>query len=211
MGVSMLVAQACYQTLPLRNITLFFYLSKFVLLTRRLRLGGLSQVISILYPYADHLEKQWAPLPCTVSGFRSRILNVSNSNSLVSILPIPHPVALPDGHGYTPLRNIMEHALMLKKFKPQETKDPKWQLIASCRKFKAFVVCFFFKSWYSTGTISPEPYTVTTVPRSATTSSEKLYALLMVCSCSNQASSPGVKSVDPGGAAPTILELPPDL
>jgi hypothetical protein len=146
MGVSMLVAQACYQAvkppktnLPLRNITLVLYLSKLVISTGRLRLGGLSQVISILYPYADHLEKQWAPLPCTVSGFRSCILNVSNSNSLVSILPIPHPEALPDGHGYTLLRNIMEHALMLKKFKPQETKDPKWQSIASCQKFKAFM------------------------------------------------------------------------
>lgn len=143
----MLVAQACYQTrtpssipLPLRNITLFLYLSKLVISSAgRLCLGGLAKVISILYPYNDHLEKQWAPLPCTVSGFHSRILDVSNSNSLVSILPIPHPVTLPDGHGYTPLCNILEHALMLKKFKPKETKDPKWQSIASSQKFKAFI------------------------------------------------------------------------
>jgi hypothetical protein len=64
LGVSMLVAQACHQTgnpptipLPLRNITLFLYLSKLVVSTGRLRLGGLSKVIIILYPYANHLEK----------------------------------------------------------------------------------------------------------------------------------------------------------
>jgi hypothetical protein len=58
---------------------------------------------------------------------------------VVSILPIPHPETLPDGHGYTPLRNIVEHALLLKKFFTKETKDPKWQSMASCTKFKRFM------------------------------------------------------------------------
>jgi hypothetical protein len=128
-AVSILVAQACYQTadpstsmLPLQNIHIFLYLSKLVILTSRLQLGGLSKVLSIIYPYTHKFEKQWAPLFCTFSSFCSRILNVLISNSLVSILPIPHPETLPD----TPLRNIMEHTLMMKKFNLAETKDPKW-------------------------------------------------------------------------------------
>jgi hypothetical protein len=90
-------------------------------------------------PRFSALEKGWAPLPCTVSGFCSQILNESISSSLVSILLIPHPETLPNGPGHTFLHNIMEHTLMLKKFNPKETKNPKWQLIASCKKFKAFM------------------------------------------------------------------------
>lgn len=97
-AASFLVAQAAFQTtatpktiLPLPNIMLFLSLAKLVLSTGRLQLYNLSKVLSILYPYAHKLEKEWAPIPCTVSGFRSCILNVSNSNSLMSILPIPLP------------------------------------------------------------------------------------------------------------------------
>jgi hypothetical protein len=95
-AASLLVAQAAFQTnnpqaslLPLPNIMLFLYLAKLVISTGCQQLFNLSQVLTILYPYADSCEKDWAPIPCTVSGFRSRFLNVSNSNSLVSILPIP--------------------------------------------------------------------------------------------------------------------------
>jgi hypothetical protein len=78
-------------------------------------------------------------VPCTISGFRSFFLNVSNSNSPVSILSIPVPKTLPDGHGYTPFRRILEHALMMKQFKPSETKDPKRQSQASSHKFTTFL------------------------------------------------------------------------
>lgn len=78
-------------------------------------------------------------MPCTISGFRSFFLNVSNYNSLVSILSIPVPKTLPDGHGYTPFRRILEHALMMKQFKPSETKDPKRQSLASSHKFTTFL------------------------------------------------------------------------
>ena len=145
-AASVLVRQASFQDsrpshdmLPLPNILLFLYLAKLVMATGRLQLSNLSKVLSILYPYAHKLEPQWAPIPCTLSGFRSKILNVSNTNSLVSILPIPCPETLPDGHGYTPFRTILSHALMMKSFLPAETKDPKWQSIASCEKFLAFL------------------------------------------------------------------------
>jgi hypothetical protein len=107
-------------------------------------LGGsqqynLSRVLSILYPFVAKYHTDWAPIPCTVSGFPSRILNVSNSNSLVSVLPIPRTETLTNGHGYTPLRDILGHALMMKTFWPEETKDPKWKSLASSKKFKAFL------------------------------------------------------------------------
>jgi hypothetical protein len=57
----------------------------------------------------------------------------------VSILPIPSPVTLPDRHGYMPFRSILKHALMMKKFKEAETKDPKWHSLASCKKIKWFL------------------------------------------------------------------------
>lgn len=146
LAASVLVAQAAFQTpmpsssmLPLPNIMLFLYLSKLVMSSGLSQQFHLAKVLAILYPYADSKEKSWAPIPCTVSGFRSKISNVSNSNSLVSILPIPSPETLPDGHGYTPFRNILSHALMLNKFLPTETKDPKWQSLVSCEKFKPFL------------------------------------------------------------------------
>jgi hypothetical protein len=52
----------------------------------------------------------------------------------VSLLPIPQTETLPDGHRYTPLRNIMEYVLMMKKFHPGE-----WQSIASCKTFLKFM------------------------------------------------------------------------
>jgi hypothetical protein len=96
-------------------------------------------VLQILYPYVAKYEPSWAPMPCTVTGFSSLITNVTNSNSLVSILPIPRPETLADGHGYTPFREVLTHALMMKKFDPRETKDPKWKSLASSKKFMAFL------------------------------------------------------------------------
>ena len=147
LAASLLVARALFQThtispqsfLPLPNIMLFLYLAKLVISSGTLQQHNLSRLLSILYPYAVTCEPDWAPMPTTISGFRSRILNVSNSNSMVSILPIPSPETLPDGHGYTPFRNILSHALMMKKFESSETKDPKWQSIASSKKFESFL------------------------------------------------------------------------
>jgi hypothetical protein len=145
-AASVLVTQAAYQNplssssmLPRNNIMLFLHLAKLVMSSGGSQQHHLAKVLAILYPYADCKEKGWAPIPCTVSGFRSKITNVSNSNSLVSILPIPAPETLPDGHGYTPFRKILSHALMLKNFSVSETKDPKWQSLASCEKFVAFL------------------------------------------------------------------------
>jgi hypothetical protein len=145
-AASVLVAQAAFQSpntsaaiLPLPNIMLFLYLAKLVMSSGLLQQFILSQLLTILYPYADKCEKDWAPIPSTVSGFRSCILNVSNKNSLVSTLPIPTPETLPDGHGYTPFRSILRHALMMKRFEPAETKDPKWKSLVSSKKFQAFL------------------------------------------------------------------------
>jgi hypothetical protein len=146
LAASVLVTRAAFQSpnpsatpLPHQNIMHFLYLAKLVLSTGCQQLSNLSKDISILYPYVDNAEKGWAPMPCTVSGFRSRFLNVSNKNSLVSILPIPRPEELPDGHGYTPFCNILSHALMMKTFDEIATKDPKWQSIASSKKFMEFL------------------------------------------------------------------------
>jgi hypothetical protein len=146
LAASVVVTQALFQTsvlsdtpLPVANVMLFLYLAKLVISTGQLQQGNLSKVLQILYPYAEKCESSWAPMPCTVSGFTSRITNVTNSNSLVSILPIPCPETLTDGHGYTPFREVLTHALMMKKFESQDTKDPKWKSLASSKKFKAFL------------------------------------------------------------------------
>jgi hypothetical protein len=145
-AASVIVAQSLFQTsqlsdspLPVANVMLFLYLAKLVFSTGKLQQGNLSKVLQILYPYADKWESAWAPMPSTVSGFTSRITNVTNSNAMVSILPIPSPETLPDGHGYTPFREILNHALMIKMFEAHETKDPKWQSLASSKKFKNFL------------------------------------------------------------------------
>ena len=148
LAASVVVTQALLQTslvtvtpLPVANVKLFLYLAKLVISTGKLQQGNLSKVLQILCPYAEKCETSWAPIPCTVPGFTSRITNVTNSNSLVSILPIPSPETLPDGHGYTPFRDILTHALMMKNFDPFETKDPKWRSIASSKKFLDFLLC----------------------------------------------------------------------
>jgi hypothetical protein len=125
--------------MPLASAMLFLYLAKLVISTGELQQGNLSKVLQILYPYAEKCESSWAPTPSTVSGFISRITNVTNSNSLVSILPIPCPETLPDGHGYTPFHEILRHVLMMKTFEPQETKDPKWRSLALSHKFRNFL------------------------------------------------------------------------
>ncbi len=148
LAASVVVTQALLQTslvtvtpLPVANVKLFLYLAKLVISTGKLQQGNLSKVLQILCPYAEKYETSWAPIPCTVPGFTSRITNVTNSNSLVSILPIPSPETLPDGHGYTPFRDILTHALMMEKIDPFETKDPKWRSIASSKKFLDFLLC----------------------------------------------------------------------
>jgi hypothetical protein len=146
LAASVIVAQALFQTpgaidtqLPVANVMLFLYLAKLVISTGKLQQGNLSKVLQILYPYAEQCESSWGPMPCTVSGFSSKITNVTNSHSLVSILPIPSPQTLDDGHGYTPFREVLTHALMMKTFDARETKDPKWKSLASSKKFKAFL------------------------------------------------------------------------
>ena len=143
---SVLVKQAAYQTavvpagqLPIPNIMLFLYLARLVMSSGLSQQHYLSKLLLILYPFVDRVEKDWAPIPCTLSGFRSRFLNVSNSNSLVSILPIPAPDTLPDGHGYTPLRNILRHVFSMEQFEPAATLDTKWQSLASSDKFLEFL------------------------------------------------------------------------
>jgi hypothetical protein len=131
LAASVVVTQALLQTspvtvtpLPVANVKLFLYLAKLVISTGKLQQGNLSKVLQILCPYAEKCETSWAPIPCTVPGFTSRITNVTNSNSLVSILPIPSPETLPDGHGYTPFRDILTHALMMKNLTPLKRKIP---------------------------------------------------------------------------------------
>lgn len=139
LAASVLVSWASFQspsalvdTLPLPNIMLLFYVAKRVLSLGLLPQYSLSKVLSILYLYlyAAKYHTGWVQIPCTVAGFRSRLLNVSNSNSLVSILSIPSTETLPDGHGHTPLRDILRHTLMMKSFWPKETKRP--QMVVPC-------------------------------------------------------------------------------
>ena len=145
-AASILVKQAAYQTpdppeglLPISSIMLFLYLARLVMSSGPTQHHYLSKLLQILYPSAAGTEPNWAPLPCTISGFSSQILNKTNSNSLVSILPIPVPETMSDGHGYTPLRNILSHALMMHKFDEADSKDTKWTSLASSKKFKAFL------------------------------------------------------------------------
>jgi hypothetical protein len=143
LAASVLVTQALFQSphlsetiLPDANVRLFLYLSKLVISSGKTQQANLASVLQILYPYAEKCESSWGPMPCTVSGFTSTITNVTNSNSLVSILPIPCPETLKDGHGYTPFREVLTHALMMKKFDPRETKDPKWRSLANSNQFR---------------------------------------------------------------------------
>ena len=145
-AASLLVSRASYgtdslssSTIPMSNIMFFLYLAKLVIATGTLQLTNLSHVLSCLVPYTQKWAIDWAPIPCTVSGLRSRFLNVSNCNSMVSILPIPTPESLPDGHGYTPFRSLLTHALMMKTFDAADIQDPKWKSIATCDIFLEFI------------------------------------------------------------------------
>jgi hypothetical protein len=145
-AASLLVEEASFQAmntretlLPVSNIMLFLYLARLVFSSGLIQQGHLSQVLLILYPHLEKCQPDWGPIPCTVSGFRSCFLNVSNSNSFKSILPIPLPETLSDGHGYTPLREILSHAFMMEKFDPIAAQDKKLQSLASSCKFKAFI------------------------------------------------------------------------
>jgi hypothetical protein len=147
LAASLVVARAAYQTitpptdsLTLPNIMLFLHLGKLVFSIGQLQQWNLHKVLAILYPYANTVEQnKWSPIPCNPRGFRSAYVNVSNSNSLASILPIPIPSPLDDGHGYTSFRSILAHALMMKTFDPKETKDQKWVSLVSCEKFQSFL------------------------------------------------------------------------
>jgi hypothetical protein len=95
-AASILVKQAAFQTaivpaemLPIPNIMLFLYLARLVMSSGLSQQHYLSKLLLMLYLFADSSQKNWAPIPCTEAGLRSCFLNASNSNSLVSILPIP--------------------------------------------------------------------------------------------------------------------------
>ena len=112
-AASVLVASASWQTvnpkcLPASydNIALFLYLSKLVVCIGQWKQETLSKAMEIMYPIVAEANKSWSPIPSTMSGFRSKYINTSNRNSIASILPIPTPTAMLDGHGYTSFRSI---------------------------------------------------------------------------------------------------------
>jgi hypothetical protein len=79
-AASVLVSQATFQrphvvnkNLPLPNLMLFLYLAKLIISSGLLQQYNLSKVLSILYPYADKNQEDWAPIPCTISGSISRL------------------------------------------------------------------------------------------------------------------------------------------
>jgi hypothetical protein len=124
LAASLVVARAAWQTtspmmeaLSLSNIKLFLYLGKLVLSSGNLQQWNLYKVLEILFPYVNAVEEhRWSPIPCTPSAFRSAFVNVSNSNSLASILPIPKPCPMKDGHGYTGFLSLLGHALAMTRF-----------------------------------------------------------------------------------------------
>jgi hypothetical protein len=124
---------------PPSNILLFLYLSKLVIGIGQFQEKNLSKVMKIIFPYVRRVENGWLPIPTTVSGFRSTITNTSNSNSLVSILPIPRPATMSDGHGYTPFRQILAHALLMESFPESCLKDTKYESIILSHKFQFFL------------------------------------------------------------------------
>jgi hypothetical protein len=121
------------------NILLFLYLSKLVVGIGQFQEKNLSKVMKIIFPYVRRVEKGWPPIPTTVSGFRSIITHTSNNNSLVSILPIPRPATMSDGHGYTPFRQILAHALLMESFPELCSKDTKSKSIILSDKFQFFL------------------------------------------------------------------------
>jgi hypothetical protein len=96
--------------------------------------------MKIVYPYVEEVEDSWTPIPTTDSGFRTTILNISNKNSLLSILPIPRPETMLDGHGYTPFCQILAHALLMETFEEESClMNTKFKSIIRCHKFQMFL------------------------------------------------------------------------
>jgi hypothetical protein len=95
------------------TIQLFLYISKLVVNTGTKQQIILCHILSMLFDMLPKGCRLWPTMPCSLPGFQSHILNPSNKNSLVSLLPGPKITMVDAHHAYCSLEEIAAFILFL--------------------------------------------------------------------------------------------------
>jgi hypothetical protein len=107
--------------LPPHSIHLFLHTAFMLMTTGQMQHDALSSILVLVFSLISPDYKEWPSMPSSTAGFQSHILNPTNQNSLVSILPIPSVYMLHDqSHAYCCLREIAAYVLLL----PRSTGAP---------------------------------------------------------------------------------------
>ncbi len=101
-------------TLPPHSIQLFLHIATMLLTTGQAQQMVFANILSLLVSLIPVDNHEWPTMPTTLAGFQSHVLNPTNKNSLVSILPVPTVYMLPDQlHAYCCLTEIASFVLLL--------------------------------------------------------------------------------------------------
>lgn len=94
------------------NISIFLNISKLVFLNGREGHEALIMILQLFWKYLPVCDSNWLPLPYTHSMFQSNILNPSNQQSLLSMLPIPFTTRVDlKEHAYCSLKEVLGYSV----------------------------------------------------------------------------------------------------
>jgi hypothetical protein len=95
-------------------IQLFLHIAKMVLTTGQTNHTVLAHILSMLLALIPASQQAWPTMPSTLEGFQSHILNPTNKNAVVTLLPVPKAYMLHDGcHAYCCLQEVAAFVLLL--------------------------------------------------------------------------------------------------
>lgn len=122
------------QKLSTDAVRLFLYIAKLLVSTGLREHHALSSILELLLGLIPPEMKSWPTMPSTIAGFQSNILNPTNKNSLVSLLPMPATAMLPDeSHAYTCLQEIVAFVLVVQN--PDGPANVPLRLQLLCKSF----------------------------------------------------------------------------
>jgi hypothetical protein len=100
--------------LTINTIQLFLHIAKMLVTTGQTHHTILAHIIGMLLELIPTSQQAWPTMPSTLEGFYSHILNPTNKNALVTLLPVPTAYMLHDSfHAYCWLQEIATFVLLL--------------------------------------------------------------------------------------------------
>jgi len=122
-----LVCQAAFQKVPyserinkieMDKIQLFLNIANMLFLTGKDGHDSLTNILKLLWKYFPICDVSWLPLPHNAAMYQANVLNITNQNSLIRMLPIPKPLHNDiDNHSYCTLQELLGYKVFFPSIK----------------------------------------------------------------------------------------------